>query len=371
MKSVFYGKHRVNASFTEIPEGTQLERSVMPEKPGNRPVTMNDVAKRAGVSQTTVSFVINENNSVSISEETRERVWRAVAELGYRPNAAAQSLRRSRSNLIGFVTDQIATTPHAGLIFKGAQDVAWASKKILLLVNTDDREDLKEAAVEMMLDRQVEGIIYATMYHRLAHPPAAIREVPTVLLDCFDEERSFPSVVPDEVQGGRTATEPLIAAGHRRIGFINRTRAVPAAIGRLQGYREALAAAGIAFDEGLVRADITDASGGYRCAMDLMVQPDPPTALFCFNDRMAMGAYDALRKLGKCIPQDVAVVGFDNQELIAAHLHPGLSTVQLPHYEMGQWAVQKLLAMIDGYDDDGEFPVQHVAACPYVPRASV
>jgi LacI family transcriptional regulator len=343
----------------------------MPEKPGSRPVTMNDVAKRAGVSQTTVSFVINENESVSISDETRERVWQAVADLGYRPNAAAQSLRRSRTNLIGFITDYIATTPHAGLIFKAAQEVAWANNKILLLVNTDGKEDLKDAAVEMMLDRQVEGIIYATMYHRLAHPPASIREAPAVLLDCFDEARSLPSVVPDEVQGGHTATEQLLFAGHRRIGFINNVHLIPATFGRLQGYKMALAAAEVPFDEALVRCDVSDAAGGYRCTMDLMVQPDPPTGLFCFNDRMAMGVYDALRKLGKRIPEDVAVVGFDNQELIAAHLHPGLSTIQLPHYEMGLWAVQKLLAIIGGHDEDGEFPVQHIAACPYVPRASV
>ena len=287
------------------------------------------------------------------------------------PTRPRESLRRSRTNLIGFVTDYIATSPHAGLIFKGAQDVAWASQKILLLVNTEDNLELEHAAVEMMLDRQVEGIIYGTMYHRMVQPPAHIAEVPAVLLDCFDEKRAFPSVVPDEVQGGRTAAQCLIQAGHRRIGFVNSQSPVPAAIGRLQGYQQALAAAGIAFDQALLCAGVSDAADGYRCAMDLMMQPDPPTALFCFNDRMAMGAYDALRKLGKRIPDDVAVIGFDNQELIAAHLHPGLSTVQLPHYEMGRWAVQKLLAEIEGADKDGRPPVQYLMECPYVPRASI
>lgn len=343
----------------------------MSEKNDGRAVTMNDVARRAGVSQTTVSFVINENRTVSISDETRERVWQAVAELGYRPNAAAQSLRRSRTNLIGFVTDCIATSPHAGLIFKGAQDVAWASQKILLLVNTEDNLELEHAAVEMMLDRQVEGIIYGTMYHRMVQPPVQMAEVPVVLLDCFDQARTYPSVVPDEVQGGRTATEQLLHAGHRRIGFVNSQSPVPAAIGRLQGYQEALATAGIAFDEALLRAGISDAADGYRCTMELMTQPEPPTALFCFNDRMAMGAYDALRKLGLRIPDDVAVIGFDNQELIAAHLHPGLSTVQLPHYEMGRWAVQTLLAGIEGGGNIGQSPIQHLMECPYVPRASI
>jgi LacI family transcriptional regulator len=332
---------------------------------------MNDVAKRAGVSQTTVSFVINDNNVVSITEETRERVLKAVAELGYRPNAAAQSLRRSRTNLLGFITDRIATSPHAGQIFKGAQDVAWASQKILLLVNTDDRQDLENAAFEMMLERQVEGIIYATMYHRQVQPPDQIREVPAVLLDCFDEDRSLPSIVPDEVRGGRTATEVLIKAGHQRIGLINNIYPIPATTGRFQGYQEALAAADLPFSETLVRSDISDAAGGYRCAMDLMVQPEAPTAIFCFNDRMAMGVYDALRKLGRRIPEDVAVVGFDNQDLIAPHLHPGLSTMQLPHYEMGRWAVQRLLEEIEIGDRDGHAPLRYMIECPYVARASV
>jgi LacI family transcriptional regulator len=221
----------------------------------------------------------------------------------------------------------------------------------------------------MLLERQVDGLIYATMYHRPVSLPRAIRQVPVVLLDCYVEDRSLPSVVPDEVQGGRTATEALLQKGHRRIGFINNVDPIPATFGRLEGYKQALAAHDVPFDRRMVCAQISDGAGGYQGAMELMQRPDPPTALFCFSDTIAMGAYDALRKLGLAIPDDVAVVGFDNLELIAAHLYPPLSTLELPHYAMGQWAVQYLLDHADSASDPA--PMQQKLACPFISRSSV
>jgi LacI family transcriptional regulator, galactose operon repressor len=333
-----------------------------------RAPTMNDVARLAGVSQTTVSFVVNKTPNVSIPEETRERVLAAVEKLGYRPNALAQGLRMQRSNIIGFITDEIAITPHAGKTIEGAQDVAWENDQILVLVNTKSNRQIEETAVEMLLERQVEGILYATMYHRRVRVPDALREVPTVLLDCFVEDGSFPSVVPDEFNGGRTATEHLLKKGHRRIGYLNNVDSIPATLGRFEGYQAALAAYDIPYDGRLVCVEQSDSGGGYRSALQLIQQPDPPSALFCFNDRMAMGAYDALRKLNLRIPEDVAVMGFDNQELIAAYLFPPLSTMELPHYQMGAWAVHYLLKMIE---NPGEVsPVQQKIEARLVERAS-
>ena len=331
---------------------------------------MQDVADLAGVSRTTVSFVINRIEDSGIPEDTRYRVWEAVRQLKYRPNAIAQGLRSARTHTIGFISDEVATTPYAGEIIRGAQERAWKEKKLLLLVNTGYDQAMKRAAVETLLQRQVEGIIYATMYHREVHPPDSVLQVPTVLLDCFVADASLSSIVPDEVNGGRKAIEALLERGHRRIGFINDQNPVPAASGRLAGYRQALAACGVPFDESLVVTGESIPRGGYDSAMALMQQPDRPTALFCFNDRMAMGAYDALRKLGLSIPQDVAVIGFDNQEIIAAHLYPALTAMELPHYRMGQWAVEELLRLIAQEGPTTEF-VQHKIDCPLILRDSI
>jgi len=330
--------------------------------------SMYDVGRVAGVSQTTVSFIVNNVPNVNIPQETRDRVWAAVEELGWRPNAMARGLSLQRSHTIGLISDEIVTSSHAGKIIQGAQDAAWAYTKMLLVINTDSNPDIERVAVEMMLERQVEGLIYATMYHRSVTLPAALRQVPTVLLDCYVEDRSLPSVVPDEVQGGRTATEVLLQKGHRRIGFINNVDPIPATFGRLEGYKQALASYGVPFDPSLVCGGRIAAEEGYRCAVELMQFPERPTALFCFNDTMAMGAYDAIKQLGLSIPDDVAIVGFDNLEVIAAHLRPQLTTIELPHYAMGQWAVQYLFDHADGSHLDS---IQQTIACPLIERASI
>jgi len=329
---------------------------------------MADIARQAGVSRTAVSFVLNNHaSSASIPPETKERILEAAKQLSYRPNLAAQVLHTNQTHTIGFITDEIATTPYAVNIIRGAQDAAWAHGKLLLIVNTGADATVKEAAIEMMLGRQVEGIIYAAMYHQEVALPPNIHEGSAVLIDCFSADRSLPSVVPDELQGGRTATEVLLNKGHRRIGFINTVDPIPATFGRLEGYKQALSAYNVPFNENLVRFHVGDSRGGYRGTLELLQLPEPPTAIFCFKDSMAMGVYEALRTLGLSVPNDVAVMGFDNQELIAAQLSPPLSTIQLPHYQMGKWAVEFLL------EHAGEAlpPVQHILDCPYIERESV
>src|SRR5215212_1197857 len=309
--------------------------------------SMYDVARLAGVSQTTVSFVVNDAPNANIPQETRDRIWGAIKELGWRPNALARGLSMQRTHTIGFISDEIATPPHAVKAIQGAQDAAWAADKLLLVVNTGRNLDLERDAIEMMLERQVDAFIYATMYHRPVMVPPNIAPAPVVLVDCYTEDRSLPSVVPDEVQGGREATEALLRKGHRRIGFINNVDPIPATSGRLEGYKQALESYHIPFDPGLVRGGKSTAEAGYRCTLELMQLDERPTALFCFSDGMAMGAYDGLRKLGLSVPDDVAVMGFDNLELLSTQLHPSLSTMALPHYEMGQWAVNYLLRHSD------------------------
>jgi LacI family transcriptional regulator len=332
-------------------------------------ITINTVAKAAGVSATTVSLVLNNDNPPNIPPETCLRVLNAVKELGYRPNASARHMRTARSGLIGFVTDIVASTPFAGNMITGAQHVAWENGKVLLIVNSNKDPKLEEAAVEVMLERQVEGIVYATMYHRLVEPPQAIREVPTVLLDCFVMDGSLPSVVPDEFGGGYTAVDMLIEKGHRRIGFINLNENIPAGVERRRAYHTALQDHGLPEDKELIKIGGGEAEGGYFQTRQLLQLPEPPSAIFCTTDRMAMGAYDAIKEMGLRIPEDIAVIGFDNQEIIAEHLRPPLTTIQLPHYEMGSWVVEHLLT--GRLSPESSIPIHHRIPCQLVRRASV
>ncbi|GAB3603801.1 LacI family DNA-binding transcriptional regulator [Microbacterium aureliae] len=332
-----------------------------------RNVTMKDVAAAAGVSRTAVSLVLNDRRSVTLADDTRDRVLAAAAQLGYRPNAGARALAQQRSDWYGLVTE-IVTAPFAVDIIKGAQDRALLNDKYLLIASTESDPDAETAAIERLLEQRVEGLIYAATWHRAVKVPDLAREVPTVLVNCFDPEGRFPAVVPDELTGGRRATERLLAAGHRRIGFVNLDPEIPAAVGRRQGYHEALRAAGIPIDESLELSGHATADGGFTAVEALLDQKDPPTALFCANDRMAMGAYDAIKERGLKIPHDVAVIGFDNQELIAAYLRPGLTTVALPFDEMGARGVEILAAITAGKPTD---TTTVTVDCPLLERSSV
>lgn len=333
-------------------------------EPGSSaPVTLHDVARRAGVSVATVSYVANGRTNVRLSDATRKRVQAAIDELGYRPNALAKNLVKGTSTFIGLVADGVATTPFAGQIIHGAQDEAWRHGFVLLVANTDADLQVEREAIEMMLEHQVRGILYSTWYHREISVPASLLQAEMVLVNCYAPGSAARAVVPDEVQGGRTATEQLLRQGHRRVAFVNTTWESPARTGRLEGYRQALAAAGIEFDPTLVIDAEPNQEGGYG-AYERLSRLDA-TGVFCHNDRVAMGLYDAVRVRGLKVPADLAIVGFDNQEVIAAHLRPPLTTVQLPHYELGATSVRVLL----GLDPAPPGEITRLA-CPLVLRES-
>ena len=328
------------------------------------PVTMRDIAKEAAVSVATVSHVVNNKKGARIGEETRQRVHEAIDHLGYRTNALAKTLSVGSSRFIGLVADAIATTPFAGQIIHGAQDEAWKHGYVLLVANTEGNQAAENDAIAMMLEHQVKGILYSTWYHREIDVPESLHQTDTVLVDCFSTGSGLPAVVPNEEQGGKTATEELIAAGHQRITFINTTTPSPALTGRLAGYRSALEAAEIDFDESLVIPAVPEQEGGYEATAAIIASG--ATAVFCHNDRVAMGLYDGLREQGLDVPKDMAVVGFDNQEVIAAHLRPPLSTVALPHYELGAAGIRVLLGLEPEQDDE-----MYLIECPAIRRQSV
>lgn len=331
---------------------------------------ISDVAELAGVSRKTVSRVLNDEPTVKAS--TRAKVLEAISALNYIPSQSARQMRTGQSNIIGLISDEIATTPYAVDIIKGAQEATWEYSKLLTIFNTENDISVEKRTLDIARAYRFDALIYATFYHREIHLSEDLPDIPIVLLDCYEANGRFPSVVPDEVQGGYAATKALLERGHTRIGLINFDTPIPATLGRLEGYKRALEEAGIAFDPALCIYENGLASGGYRGARALLQRTNRPTALFCWNDRVAMGAYDAIRMLNLAIPDDVAVIGFDNQEIIAAELHPALTTVQLPHYEMGQWAVRHAISLLSSASDGRDpKPVQHKIECPLIERESI
>lgn len=330
---------------------------------------MRDVAERSGVSITTVSHVLNKVPGKRVNTQTRERVLRVADELLYRPNQLARGLRTQRSGMIGFLSDRVSTTPFAVRMILGAQEAAAEAGSLLVLLNSGGDPELEEREVAALLERQVDGIIYSLFYHQVAAPPANLASGPAVLLDARSPDGLISSVVPDEVGGARSAVEALLAAGHRRIGYIANSEDIPARELRLKGFRQALEVYGVPFDPDLVVEVIASAQGGFEAGRQLLTLPDRPTGIFCFKDLAAMGLYQAAASLGLSIPADVSVVGFDDQELISDNLWPGLTTVALPHYEMGKWAVRTLL---DQIERGGDAPRLHaLLPCPLVSRGSV
>ena len=198
--------------------------------------------------------------------------------------------------------------------------------------------------------------------------PPALNGSFTVLADCRAADKRISSVAPDEEGSALAAVNELATLGHSRIGFVNNQEDIPATRGRLKGYRRALKQNGVRYRSELVTYDDPGPGGGYAGASALLDLRNRPTALFCFNDRMAMGAYHAAIERGLVIPRDLSIIGFDNQEFIANGLRPGLTTMELPHYAMGRWAVETLLKLIES---DGERSPQDVLLpCPIVRRGS-
>jgi LacI family transcriptional regulator len=315
-----------------------------------RRVTMTDVALEAGCSQATVSFVLNSSPGVKISADTRKRVIEAAIRLSYAPPTFAHlapppptgdSPAPDARAPIGFLVDQLATSPEAVVAIDGARQGAWEAGRIVIAAQTTNDLEMERAALRVLTAQRLSGLIYMTIFTRKAELPPELLSlgVPVVLLNCYDGQRRFPTVLPAEVAGGRRATQHLIDLGHRRVGMITGEPWMEAARDRQRGFRAAMNGAGLMVEPDLIRQGNWSASSGYDGTRHLLALPNPPTAIFCQNDRMAIGCYEALKEAGLRIPQDMSVMGYDDEE-ISRHLHPKLTTVVLPHRAMGAWAAR-------------------------------
>ena len=334
---------------------------------------MTDVAKAAGCSQATVSFVLNRTAGMKLSQQTRDRVLETARALGYAmPNFPPRIASRSRvplmDGVIGFAVDQLATSPEAVVAIEGARQASWNAGNIIMVAQTLCDPEMEPRTLKALSNQGISALIYMAIFTREIVPPAYLAElnIPVVLLNCYAADHAYPAVVPSEIAGGQNSTRHLIAQGHRRIATITGEPWMEAAQDRLKGYRRALATADIPFDPDLVVEGDWSASAGYKATMQLLALPERPTAIFCQNDRTAIGCYEALKEVGMTIPDDMSVIGYDDEE-ICRHLHPPLTSSILPHRAMGMWAVEQLDAPAS---ETKRYPITKLE-CPLVERASV
>ncbi|WP_336921057.1 LacI family DNA-binding transcriptional regulator [Aquipuribacter sp. SD81] len=322
--------------------------------------TLADVARAAGVSSTAASLVLSGRaREMRISRDVEERVVRAAGELSYRRNFVSVGLRTGRTGTLGFVSDTVATSQLAGNMIKGALERARERDLMLLIAESGGDPDDERRLLAAMGDRQVDGLVLASMYTRERDDPTPGVHVPVVLLNAAAPAGSgVPTVVPDELGAGRAAARTLLAAGHRDgihlVGVGVTAEEVPpgtvAGLERLRGITEALAEVGERPAGGML-CTAWQPPDGYEATRALLAH-DRPTALLCFNDHLALGAYQALAEAGLRVPDDVSVVAFDDVPL-AGWLRPALTTVALPHHALGRAAIDVLVDLVGGGSGDG------------------
>lgn len=340
----------------------------------SRKATSQDVADLAGVSRSAVSLVLNGRGAGNISADKQALIIAAARQLNYTPNTVALSLRSRRSATIGVVTDAIATTAFGGQLLEGAADVAVAEGYLLLVIDTQNDLGRERRAYETLQNRQVDGFLFAAMSLRPYDLPPNLRSVTCALANCFDPDDSAPAFVPDEVTGSRVVTQHLIDQGHRDIVMLTGTSDVIASGLREQGFAEAMSAAGLPLPAPVAAGWEIDK--GYAAAMHVLTTDHRPTAVVCANDRSAIGVILAAAQLGLSVPGDLSVVGYDDDENVAPCLVPALTTVRLPHREMGERAMRVVLDRVLD-DTPAAAVVEHrptprtLLDCPLVVRDSV
>lgn len=309
---------------------------------GKRAATIQEVAKEAGVSVSTVSRVLNGKGDVA--RETQTRISEVISRLGYTSNLAARSMRSRRKNLIGLVVPDIGY-PYSLEIMKGVEKAIAESVFDLLLYTTGGIHKIgtqtrEQRYVSLLSNSLTDGVVVvATSAFEF------FTEAPLVAVDPHIVSPNYPSVTATNYEGALQAVNYLLGLGHTRIAFINGRPEIASSSQRLHGYRDALAAHGITPDESLIVAGDFSTQTGYERALQLLQMDARPSSIFASNDQSAIGVYLAADELGIRIPDDLSVVGFDN---ISESRHLGLTTIDQFLPEMGYTAIQMLIQLING-----------------------
>jgi len=316
-------------------------------------VTLADVAAASGIAVSTASLVLSgRGTDVRISLTVQERVKAVALELGYRPNAMSVGLRKGVTSTLGFVSDSVASSRLAGDMIKGAIEAARDRGFMVFVGETSGNVTLEQRLLDAMFDRQVDGLILASMFTQQRELPLTLERIPAVLLNIEPAGPTrLPVVLPAEYEAGRNAAQALVEAGHRNIHLVGSgptPQDVPprslAGTQRLAGILAVLGENGLSPASGTIAHQWLPRDGW--AIVSELLEHGVPEALICFNDRLAMGAYQALQEHGLRIPQDVSVVSFDDAS-IASWLRPGLTTFALPHRTMGKRASELLITLIE------------------------
>ncbi len=319
-------------------------------------VTIEEVAKAAGFSIATVSRVLAKSD-YPVKLATRQRILAVAQAVGYRPNMTARSLRTDQTNTVGIIVDDLLS-PFVPAIVRGIQDYLTPFDYLNLIINSDWDPEIEQAALNTLLSRPVDGIIFVEYPHRAMSDILEQSNKPYIFVHRLFGSSVRNSVVPDDHYGATLATRHLAALGHRRIAYINGPEVWHSAQRRLAGYKDELAALGLDFVPALVQPGDWEHEGGYAAAQNLLAVSERPTAIFAANDVMAFGAICAIQDAGLRIPQDIAIVGYDNRDF-AKIFRPRLTTVSMPVYEMGRTAAELLLRQIrEGRQDMDELKVR-------------
>jgi LacI family transcriptional regulator len=308
------------------------------------PVTMRDVAQKAGVSIKTVSRVVNDQGE--ISDETRQRVMTAITELGYRPSRIARAMVTQRTHTVGMVIPDI-TNPFFPEVARGVQDLAQAKDYNVFICNTDEYGHEELQTLYSLADQAVDGIIVFTSIvsdEKLRAFADSFR--PIIAINRYFEHPNVGLVIVDNYRGARLAMAHLLEKGHTAIATLTGNSASPTKIRRVRGYSDALTEAGLPVNQNWIIPDTPNMTNGYQATRQLLTQYPQITAIFAYNDLLALGALRACFELGRRVPADCAVIGFDDIQF-ASMVTPSLTTVHYDKYALGQMAINRLFEMIE------------------------
>lgn len=324
------------------------------------PVTIKDIAKEAGVAHTTVSRALR--GSPLISPEVSERIRRIAAEMHYHPSAAARSLKTHRTQVLGVIVSHIAD-PFFGEILQGIEDVAQHSGYSLFIASAQHDLEREQSIVKTMREHRVDGVILCSTPFSTGQGKQFLNDdTPIVVINNQAAEEYHYSIYHDDLDGSRQITQHLIELGHRRIAYLGNRRSGRTNLDRLNGYAQQMVRAGLSVPDSYIHeVESGEPESGAAGLEHFLALAEPPTAIFCFNDLLAIGVLQGLRQAGFCVPRDCSVAGFDNISF-SAYTHPALTTLDQPKRQIGAQAAQLLLDLLNAPAPAGENPQKKVRA---------